>query len=128
MELSQIMKSLYSNQVAWYIDMFGKIKSNKTTLYADRNNCSSEKHINKWLAINDLINVSLYFNQSWQPSWDNENEKKYFIICENIYEKIFNVSFCTLQAENFIFFKNKEFAEKAIDIIGKKKLLEIFTN
>ena len=39
MTLDEIMKSLYYQKETYFLDIFGKIKHNRTTLYADRNNC-----------------------------------------------------------------------------------------
>jgi hypothetical protein len=119
--LDEIMRSLYYKKEAFFVDMFGKVKSNQTTLYSDRNNCTSRGHINKWLSINDLLNVACFINQNWQPDWENENEKKYSFSVngENI---------AVLQVEypvSIVYFPSEDLARQAIEILGNEKLLQI---
>lgn len=119
----EIMKSLFHNQTAWYVDMFGKIKSNKTTLYLDRNNCTSLEHIEKWLCINDLINIAKYLNKISEEK-QIQSGIKYYIILDsngNIEVKDTNHDF-----PSFVYFHTSEDAHKAINIIGKPKIEKIF--
>lgn len=122
----EIMKSLFYNQTAWFVDMFGKIKSNRTTLFADRNNCTSQEHINKWLCINDLINISKFYNQNWSPDWSNREERKYAIAVTNIAGQQFGVVEVTDNICGFVVFKSYEEAQKAMTTLGKEKLHQIF--
>jgi hypothetical protein len=118
----EVMRSLYYKKEAFFVDMFGKVKSNQTTLYNDRNNCTSREHIDKWLNINDLLNVAYFLNQNWQPDWENKSEKKYTLAVngENI----------TAQQVEYpigiVYFPSAETAQQAIEIIGTEKLLQIF--
>lgn len=121
-----IMKTLFYNQTAWYVDMFGKIKSNKTTLFADRNNCTSQAQIEKWLCINDLMNTSKFFNQDWTPDWSNREEKKYAIAATDFASKAFGVIEIAESSASFVVFRTFEEAEQAISILGEPKLTQIF--
>ncbi|HOS15914.1 MAG TPA: hypothetical protein PKX15_02705 [Bacteroidales bacterium] len=116
------MKALYFKREAYFIDMFGKVKHNQTTLYSDRNNCVSEKHIERWLYMNDLLNVSMYLNEGWTPEWENSQQLKY-IICSK--DNKFVVTE-TAYPISFTYFKSKDLAEEAINIIGEKALLSIY--
>jgi hypothetical protein len=122
MTLNEIMKALYFKKEAYFIDMFGKVKHNQTTLYSDRNNCVSEKHIERWLYMNDLLNVSMYLNEGWTPEWENSQQLKY-IICSK--DNKFVVTE-TAYPISFTYFKSKDLAEEAINIIGEKALLSIY--
>ncbi len=122
----EIMKSLFYNQIVWFVDMFGKIKSNRTTLYADRNNCTSQAHIDKWLCINDMINVSKFYNQDWTPDWNNRKEPKFAIAVINIEEQLFGVIELTENISGFTVFKTYKDAQKAMTTLGKEKLTLIF--
>jgi hypothetical protein len=122
----EIMKSLFYNKTAWYVDMFGKIKSNKTTLFADRNNCTSKQQIDKWLCLNDLLNIATYFNQEWTPDWNNAFEAKYAIVANVMENPKFQVSKITDQTANFVVFKNEVDAQQAIEILGNEKLERVF--
>lgn len=122
----EIMKSLFYNQTAWYVDMFGKIKSNRTTLYADRNNCTSQAHIDKWLCVNDMINVSRFYNQDWTPDWSNREERKFTVAVTNIAGQQFGVIEVTDNISGFVVFRSYEDAQKAMTTLGKEKLTLIF--
>jgi len=122
----EIMKSLFYNKTAWYVDMFGKIKSNKTTLFADRNNCTSQQQIDKWLCINDLLNIATYFNQGWSPNWNNALEPKFAIVACLSENNKFQVSKISNETANFVVFKSEADAQLAIDILGDKKLERLF--
>ncbi len=122
----EIMKSQFYNKTAWYVDMFGKIKSNKTTLFADRNNCVSQKQIDKWLCINDLLNIATFFNEDWIPDWDNFEEPKFVIIVDNIKNKSFAVEKVVDKISGFVVFKSQKEAQQAIEVLGNEKLQFIF--
>ena len=121
MTINEIMKLLYFKKEAYFVDMFGKIKCNQTTLYNDRNNCSSRLHVEKWLSINDLLNVAHFLNNGWTPDWNNMDEQKYILtIKDNI---------ITIQQTNypasFVYFCSEDTAQKAINIIGADNLTQI---
>lgn len=118
MLLQEIMKSLYYKKEAYFLDMFGKVKHNQTTLYSDRNNCISEKHIERWLLINDLLNVSAFLNEGWTPDWENANEAKYIISLEKnmLLSKKVNTP-CS-----FTYFKNPSLTTTAIEVLGEKQI------
>lgn len=122
----EIMKSLFYHKTAWYVDMFGKVKSNKTTLFADRNNCTSQKQIDKWLCVNDLLNVATYFNQDWTPNWENTEEEKFEIMVDNIENRSFAVAKVGDKMSGFVVFKSQHDAQQAIEVLGKQKLEIIF--
>jgi len=119
--MDEIMRSLYYKKEAFFVDMFGKIKSNQTTLYSDRNNCTSLEHINKWLSINDLLNVVCFLNQNWQPDWEDEAEKKYTFCVKGE-----NVSVQEVESPvSIAYFSSISLAQQAVDILGKEKILQI---
>jgi len=119
--LDEIMRSLYYKKEAFFVDMFGKVKSNQTTLYNDRNNCTSREHINKWLLINDLLNTAYFLNQDWQPDWENRNEEKYTFAVNGKDIVIQWVEYPV----SIVYFPTEELARQAVEVVGKEKLLEI---
>ncbi|MDR0368586.1 MAG: hypothetical protein LBH82_05540 [Bacteroidales bacterium] len=124
MTLNDIMKALYFKKEAYFVDMFGKIKCNKTTLYNDRNNCSSQKHIERWLSMNDLLNVAHFLNNGWKPDWQNMQEEKFIIVIQN--------GTAAPQKTNipasFVYFSSEKTATLAIEILGEKQLLQLFAD
>ena len=83
------------------------------------NNCTSKKQAEKLLAINKLMNVAKYLNGDWQPNWDYQHEKKYYIYVENKQTKICYTD--TVQYNN-IYFKSVELTQQAIEILGKETI------
>lgn len=122
MTLNDIMKSLYFKKEAYFVDMFGKVKYNQTTLYNDRNNCSSKEHIERWLLINDLLNVARFLNNTWSPNWDDDKEEKYIIILQNGKAIPRKTEF----PASFVYFSSEIIAQQAIDILSNEKLIQIF--
>jgi hypothetical protein len=121
MTLNDIMKALYFRKKTYFVDMFGKIKSNHTTLYSDRNNCFSISHIEQWLSINDLLNVACFLNNGWTPNWNDLEENKYIIVIENGMPVPLKVN----HPVSFVYFSSEATAKEAIEILGNKQLLQI---
>ena len=117
MNLNEIMQSLYFRKETYFIDIFGKIKHNRTTLYADRNNCHSIEHIEHWLSLNDLLNTSVFLNGDWHPDWKNQEEK--YIICIEAGKPAVKA---VQEPCHFVYFKSEELARKAIDILGEEAI------
>ena len=84
----------------------------------------AEKIGNKLNAYLKLWHIAQYLNEGWNPDWNNPEEVKYTIeFCHNLFEidgyvwtKYFN-----------LYFKSKELAEKAIEMMGEKSLKEYFS-
>lgn len=119
-----VYRKLFYGKKAYYFDKYGKIED--TTLYEsgykNLNNCTSEKQAKKLLAINQLLNVAKYLNGDWQPDWNSPAVKyKYFIYMEPLNDKLY-ITFSTRYISSFIYFKAKELAQKAIDILGEKTI------
>ena len=85
------------------------------------NNCTSKKQAEKLLAINKLMNVAKYLNGDWQPDWSNEKEDKYFISYNYAINEIQTEDDLVFQ-NSYIYFKFKELANQAIDILGEETI------
>ena len=112
------MKSMYFKKEAYFVDMFGKVKCNQTTLYNDRNNCFSRSHVEKWLSINDLLNVAHFLNNGWTPNWDNNDEQKHILVLKNKDIAIQQTDFPT----SIVYFSSADTAREAINVLGAEKL------
>lgn len=121
MTLNDIMKALYFKKETYFVDMFGKVKCNQTTLYNDRNNCSSREHIERWLLMNDLLNVARFLNKEWSPNWENDKEDKYILVIQNGNATPQKTEF----PASFVYFSSKEIAQQAIEIMGNEQLVQI---
>ena len=71
---------------------------------------------NKIEAIIKLIKTAYYLNEGWEPNWDNEIESKYDFFLDH---KEININRMRIPAHSICYFKSRELAEKAIEILGK---------
>lgn len=77
--------------------------------------------IDKILAISQLMNIAKYYNGDWEPDWNNQDEYKYFIICNRGTYKVDHgwTTIC-----NNIYFKNKKDAQEVIDNPNFRDILD----
>ena len=100
-------------------------KEKKVTYEDIRKELSSESHIKqckKLRAINQLMYVAKYLNGDWQPNWNNYNECKYYIYCDNDLCSRLRITCNTLETHNAVYFKSKELAQQAIEILGEETI------
>lgn len=122
-----ICNKLFSDKKLYYITSNGVIieRSSLSCRLTDKNNCTSEKQGKKLLAINMLLNVAKYLNDGWEPNWNDEDDKKYIFFL-GLRKKIY-IS-CTSVANGYIvYFKTRELAQKAIDILGEETIKLAFS-
>ena len=119
-----IARKLFINKHVYWINRYGEIDESKNiaNLYLPNpNNCISEKQTRKLLAINKLMNVAKYLNNGWQPDWSNYTDYKYYICYVNNYLRL-AIEFNTVEQGNSIYFKSRELAKQAIDILGEETI------
>ena len=114
-----VAKELFEGKKTYYIDDNGKIEENicyrNCDTHADPNNCVTKEQAEKLLAINKLMNVATYFNGKDWDFYDNNNKYSFYINTNK--ELAFNVSYST--KFGIAYFKTKQLAEKAIEILGE---------
>lgn len=116
-----VVKELFDGNDNYYINAISKVKkASVLRTHSGANNFTSKKQAEKLLAINKLMNVAKYLNGDWKPDWD-ANKKIKFYIYINEYNEVtilgtfhYNVS--------VVYFKSKEDAQQAIEILGKKTI------
>jgi len=120
-----IARELFSEPCC-YINSAGNILAvNTLSNYSKNlNNCKSTKQAEKLLAINKLMNVAKYLNDGWQPDWDNMKEPKYFIRFNT--DKSLDIDYVHNTQLDSIFFKSRELAQQAIEILGEETMKLIF--
>lgn len=67
-------------------------------------------------AIVKLIKTAYYLNEGWEPNWDDETESKYDFFIDH---KKININRVRIHAHCICYFKSRELAEKAIEILGE---------
>ena len=90
--------------------------------YKLENNCTSSKQAEKLLAINKLMNVAKYLNEGWQPDWEYMHEDKYYIYIDNDCDKVLQISSVYDMQSSDVYFKSKELAQQAIEILGEETI------
>ncbi len=118
-----VAKELFKFGTSYYTVSTGKIiKTINNCYYADPNTAASEKQLEKLLAINKLMNVAKYLNGDWKPDWNNPCENKYYIYMVRGCVKIDRLCISpnsSISNHATVYFKSKELAQQAIDILGK---------
>ena len=117
-----VAKELFGNRKdIHYIGEYGDIFKTKGKRIYDLNNCTSSKQAQKLIAINKLMNIAKYLNGDWQPNWRVYNQYKYYICYVNNYLRI-EIEFNTVEQGNSIYFKSRELAQQAIEILGEETI------
>ena len=82
-------------------------------------------HFSKLITFRKLLEIADYLNGDWKPDWGNDTQYKY-IISYNGIKETFYIQSCWYVTQGLVCFSSKENAEKAINIIGEKNLLNFF--
>jgi hypothetical protein len=79
------------------------------------------KHqLEKLLALNKLMNTAYYLNDGWEPNW-TDSQLKYFIYHDDK-NKTFIIDYNSYFNYGVVYFKSKELAEQAIEILGEETI------
>ena len=117
LENSDLAKGIvkFKKKYITYGDILQECPTNFSGLRV-RNHC-----IDKILAISKLMNIAKYYNGDWEPDWNNQDEYKYFIICNRGTYKVDHgwTSICSN-----IYFKNKKDAQIVIDNPNFRSILD----
>ena len=117
LENSDLAKGIvkFKKKYITYGDILQECPTNFSGLRV-RNHC-----IDKILAISQLMNIAKYYNGDWEPDWNNQDEYKYFIICNRGTYKVDHgwTSICSN-----IYFKNKKDAQAVIDNPNFRSILD----
>lgn len=71
-------------------------------------------YLKKLKAIATLIDIANYYNKGWKPSWNNNEELKYYIVLD-CYYNIYRVKDRAKMNSNIIYFAHEEDAQTVID-------------
>lgn len=128
LSLDDVYKKLFFNRPIYYMGNTGWSSERKDNFDSIipldnrefRNNCTSEKQVEKLLAIIQLMNVAKYLNGDWQPDWYDIKSCKYYIylmpnndIC---------ISSGVHNNKYIVVFKTENIAQQAIDILGEETI------
>ena len=121
-----VAKELFKNKTGHYADIFGKPCSAIIcdSQSSDANNCTSEKQVQKLLAINKLMNVAKYLNGDWKPNWEDNKEDKYYIkvVSNNLLKSSLFIGRANTTCSEIVHFKSMKLIQQAIEILGKETI------
>lgn len=81
-------------------------------------NATSQQQLEKLGAINMLLNVSVYLNENWEPSWIDE-EEKWSIALDPDDNSVYPIEISHIENNSrIVYFKSKKLAAQAIKILG----------
>lgn len=117
-----IAKKLFLNKITYFISVDGKISSYLLKENPSiANNATSKQQLEQLLALNKLMNVAKYLNGNWKPNWNNYNTTKWFIFFDHDKKEIQTRSWYIINP-GCVYFKSKELALQAIEILGEKEI------
>ena len=88
------------------------------------NNATSEKQLQRLLAINKLMNVAEYLNEGWKPDWKDPLKSKWYILWDSCSSK-FEIGYRNSYISGPIYFKTPDLALQAIEILGEEVKLAL---
>jgi len=101
------------------------VDTDKATLsnYNDVDNCTSEAQAKRLNAYNKLMNIAKFLNGDWKPDFYGDHEN--WNICKD--GDTFVAMYTKTLDKASVYFKNAELANKAIEIMGKDSLNDLFS-
>lgn len=121
---TKIVNELFTGKRYYYTNDYGTIKESadpqKVNDFCDTdpNNAPTKHQLQKLLALNKLMNVAYYLNDGWEPDWNDGGQEKFYIYY-NSAVKTLNVSANFYYNGGVVYFKSKEIAKQAIQILGE---------
>ena len=134
-----ICKKLFcNNKIYWaYKDGVDSDMASPSN-YKDVDNCTSEAQVKRLIAFNKLQNIAEYLNDGWKPNFDDTLQEKFYISYTGDEPesdlpvdllKSYQV-YCKVDEpvyESSIYFKTEKLACKAIRLMGKESLNDLFS-
>lgn len=119
-----IAEKLFTDRVAYFIGDGATIDSYIPSMDDEThlaNNATSEKQLQRLLALNKLMNVAEYLNGGWKPDWKNVNQHKWTIKWDNL-NCTFDTSYWITCQTGTVCFKTPDLALQAIEILGEEEV------
>lgn len=85
----------------------------------------TKEQLESFLASNKLANVAKYLNGGWLPDWEDSIQFKYHHYIHN--NRVLKISFSNLSKDGNVFFKTRELAEQAIEILTEPVIRQALT-
>jgi hypothetical protein len=130
-----VSTALFGSKMAYWISLHGGIVKEEhgflSNLVEDKNNSSTKEQLESILALNKLCNVAKYLNGDWLPY--NRNNACWCLLL--VYSRFdakkvtieVIISKDTFSQHSIVYFKNKELAQQAINILGEGEIRKALT-
>ena len=124
---TKIVNELFTGKRYYYTNDYGTIKESadptKVNDFCDTdpNNAPTKHQLEKLLALNKLMNVAHYLNDGWEPNWNDNEQKKFYIYYSNV-SKTIEIDYNCVCNSGEVYFKSREFAGQAIKILGEETI------
>lgn len=119
-----VSEKLFTDRVAYFVGDGAAIDSYIPSLDDEThlaNNATSEKQLQRLLAINKLMNVAEYLNGGWKPNWKDSLKSKWYILWDHCSNK-FEIGYRNSYMGGLAYFKTPDLALQAIDILGEEEV------
>lgn len=118
-----VAEKLFKKKKTYYIRQGAEIDTFMPESYGVEfaNNATSEKQLQRLLAINKPMNVAEYLNDGWKPDWEDPNHRKWIIKWDS-HNRTFNTSYWTTYQTGTVCFKTPDLALQAIEILGEEEV------
>lgn len=116
----KIVEKLFKFNEHYYIDEDGSIIKTSTD-WRCPNSAPTKHQLERLLALNKLMNVAHYLNEGSEFDWEDDLQAKYHIFYNNKSKTIIIDLNAYLNC-GVVYFKSKELAEQAIEILGEETI------
>lgn len=116
----KIADKLFQYEKHYYIAGDGGIMG--TSIGWSCPNTAPTKHqLERLLALNKLMNVAYYLNDGWKPNWNDIEQEKFYIYYSNV-SKTIEIDYNCVCNSGEVYFKSRELAGQAIQILGDETI------
>lgn len=124
---TDIAKKLFKDGVGYYFNP--DCKSEGIINFPEDYHCQDialqQEQIKSLICLNMLANVAKYLNNGWEPDWENSEFK--YLISYNVSKNELGVYSRVYYNVGSVYFKSKNLAEKAIEILGESIIKSALT-
>lgn len=120
-----ILKELYFDKTAYWVNStyISSAKARELS-YNAINNCTTHAQAKRMIAFNKLQNIAKYLNDGWKPNFEYGNKNWY--ICREGVDN-YKIFWSDIFNSSSVYFKTEELAWKAIRLMGKESLNNLFS-
>jgi hypothetical protein len=115
----KIADKLFQYKSHYYTDNNGNIMK-AFTGWRCPNVAPTEHQLQRLLSLNKLMNVAYYLNDDWKPDWEDGSQK--FFMYYNTTNRDIEIDVNTYFNSGKVYFKSKELAEQAVEILGEETI------